>query len=159
MPTPFDSWARDWRLPPEALADLRQRLVRQQVEGNPCAGFDEAWVQGQIRLAAPKKGWMLWRNNVGALVDKRGIPVRYGLANDTKAMNERIKSADLVGIRPRVVTQQDVGATIGQFVSIEVKHPGWKWSGDQHEIAQLKWATLVASLGGHARITNTPELQ
>lgn len=158
MPTPFDSWARDWRVPAEALADLRQRLVHSSPPDALSGLQDEAWVQGLIRLRAPKMGWMLWRNNVGALLDKRGIPVRYGLANDSKAMNERIKSADLVGIRPRVVTQEDVGGTIGQFVSIEVKRPDWKWSGSPHEMAQLRWATIVTSLGGYANIVNNSEL-
>lgn len=92
----------------------------------------------------------MWRNNVGALLDKRGIPVRYGLANDSKEMNARVKSADLIGVRPRVVTSADVGTTIGQFVSIECKRPGWKWTGDAHELAQLNWASLIMAAGALA---------
>ena len=113
----------------------------------------EAAVQQQIRLEAARKGILLWRNNVGALLDKRGIPVRYGLANDSKEMNARVKSADLIGVRPRVVTSADLGTTIGQMVSVEVKHPGWRWTGDAHEMAQLNWASLLWSVGADARFS------
>lgn len=142
-------WAQDWAIPAAAIDDLRARLCPPLDPQRVRAG-SEAAVQQQVRLAAAKAGVMLWRNNVGALLDQRGIPVRYGLANDTAAMNRRVKSADLIGISPRVVTSADVGTTIGQFVSIECKRPGWKWSGDAHELAQLNWASLVMTAGALA---------
>jgi len=55
-------------------------------------------------------------------------------------VNQSLKSGDLIGIRPG-----------GQFVSLECKPAGWKYTGTPRELAQAKWAALVRSLGGHAR--------
>jgi hypothetical protein len=46
-----------------------------------------------------------------------------------------------------------VGYTIGQFVSREIKIPGWKFQNTEREQAQLKWAELIISLGGDACFT------
>lgn len=108
----------------------------------------EAWVQSQIRLEASSKGVKLMRNNVGACQDKSGRLIRYGLMNDSKQMNERIKSADLVGIRPVFITPELVGHTIGQFVSREVKEQGWVYSGTGREVAQMRWHEFIVGLGG-----------
>ena len=114
----------------------------------------ESSVQAEIRLRTSQAGWRLWRNNVGVLTDERGVPVRYGLANDSKAVNAHLKSGDLIGIRPVVITQDMVGMTIGQFVSIEVKAPGYKPGNTAREKAQRAWAALVTTLGGFATITD-----
>lgn len=114
----------------------------------------ETDIQAEVRLAASKLGWRVWRNNVGVLMDKRGVPVRYGLANDTKQMNKEIKSADLIGVRPLLILPEHVGHTLGQFVSLECKRPGWKpRANDEHEQAQQRWASLVNGLGGYAIFT------
>ena len=113
-------------------------------------GTSEAAVQSAIRLEAARKGVRLFRNNVGALIDARGVPVRYGLANESKQVNDVCKSADLVGWRPVLIGPQHVGAVIGQFVSRECKRPGWRYTGGPHEEAQLAWAQLVTAGGGDA---------
>jgi hypothetical protein len=110
----------------------------------------EAYVQSCVRLEAANKGLKLWRNNVGVLADERGVPVRYGLANDSKRLNAAVKSGDLIGWRPILVGPEHVGSRIAQFVSRECKRPGWRYSGDEHEQAQLKWAQAVMSDGGDA---------
>ena len=116
--------------------------------------MNEATVQAKVRLMASQKGWILWRNNVGVLLDSRGIPVRFGLANDSKLVNKSYKSADLIGIRPIFITQDMVGTTIGQFVSRECKHPHWQYNAnDEHEIAQNRWIELINLLGGDASFT------
>ena len=153
----IEAWATKWHVPPEAVRDLYQQLtVVAQPTGPVVRGKSEAAVQAEVRLAAARQGVHLWRNNVCAFLDKRGVPVRAGLANDTKAMNQHIKSADLIGIRPVLITQAHVGSTIGQFVSREVKEVAWCWRGDEHELAQARWALLVALAGGDAAIVNGP---
>lgn len=145
--TPLAEWAAYWRISDAAIHDLQARLAPVP----PPAGVgSEAAAQVAVRLEAARLGILLWRNNVGAAYDPAGRLVRYGLANDSKAMNERIKSADLIGIRPVTVTPQHIGQTIGQFVSREIKAPGWKYTGTKREAAQLAWAVLVSEAGGDA---------
>jgi hypothetical protein len=117
----------------------------------------EARTQQDIRIAAAKHGAALWRNNVGATpatekhvcprcnhqFETRRVPVRYGLANESHKLNEQIKSADLIGITPRLITPPMTGGIIGQFTSIEVKPEGWKYSGTGREQAQRAWLDLV----------------
>ena len=112
--------------------------------------LSESYVQSIVRLEAARKGVRLFRNNVGALIDSRGVPVRYGLANDSKAANEAMKSADLIGWRSLIIESHMVGRCIAQFVSRECKHVGWQYHGDERERAQLAWAQLVAAGGGDA---------
>lgn len=149
----LDEWARTWAVSDSALADLKHRLLN--LDGGqpaPAPGRSEAAVQAAARAEASRKGLRVFRNNVGAFHDpEQGIYVRFGLANDSAAMNKVVKSADLVGIRPRIIQPSDVGLRMGQFVSYECKHAGWKFSGTEREIAQVNWANLVLSLGGEAR--------
>lgn len=146
----FEDWARKWAIPPAALDDLRHLLTDQSRVPPPIKGNSEAAMQVEVRLDAARKGVYLYRNNCGVLMDARGVPIRFGLANESKAENAHVKSADLIGWRPVVITQAHVGHTIAQFVSREVKHHGWRWRGDDHEQAQLRWATLVLASGGDA---------
>lgn len=142
-------WQRKHSITGEALADLVTMVgldAPRSTKDTP-----EARVQDEARLLASKMGWRLFRNNVGVLKDKRGVPVRYGLCNDSSTMNKRIKSSDLIGIRPVVITPDMVGSTIGQFVAREVKKAGWKYKGTEHEAAQLAFGTLIIGLGGDFR--------
>jgi hypothetical protein len=109
----------------------------------------EAAIQNDVRLEASKLGIYLWRNNVGAHKTDTGF-IRYGLANDSAATNKTMKSADLIGIRPLVITLDHVGMTVGQFVSREIKQEGWAFRGTERELSQERWAKLIASLGGDA---------
>ena len=116
--------------------------------------MNEATVQAHVRLLASQAGWRLWRNNVGVLLDSRGVPVRYGLANDSKQVNAVFKSADLIGIKPVLITPDMVGTVIGQFVSRECKVSGWRLNpNNEHDVTQMKWADLIMMLGGDASIT------
>jgi hypothetical protein len=139
----------------QAVADLKTEMgldgtVFTPTTPPPPVGTDEGWVQSVVRLEAGRLRIPLWRNNVGALQDKDDRWVRYGLANDSKAVNDRIKSADLIGIRPLVIGHDMVGHTVGQFVSREVKPPGWHYTGTDREAAQLRWLELVKANGGDA---------
>jgi ribosomal protein S19 len=93
------------------------------------------------------KGVILWRNNVGVLRNKTGRPVRFGLANESKAMNARYKSADLIGIRRVTITPDMVGQTIGVFMSVEIKATNGK-----AKPAQLAWRQLIIDFGGMATV-------
>lgn len=148
----LDAWAARWGIPAAALFDLRismgvNALPKFAIDGEPGS---EQRQQSIVRLEAVTKGVWLTRNNVGALLDTRGVPVRYGLANESKQQNEVIKSADLIGIKPVLVGPHHVGQVIGQFVSREIKHEGWTYCGDKHEVAQLAWCNFVLSKGGDA---------
>ena len=148
------AWAKRWGVSPVAVADLKLQMGTVNTDPKPIAGESEAAIQAKIRLEATRKGWRVWRNNVGALYDADGGFIRFGLANDSKAMNDRIKSPDLVGIRPVLITAEMVGSTIGQFVGLEVKRSQWEYSGNKHELAQLKFLELITGLGGYGKFIN-----
>jgi hypothetical protein len=149
----LEEWARRWNIPAQAFVELAACSIVEPEADAIVKGKSEAYVQSTIRLEAPQRGCYLWRNNNGAgqLVKGRRF-IRFGLANDSKPLNERMKSADLIGIRPRLITSEDVGRRIGQFISRECKRADWNYSGTLEENAQLAWATLVNSLGGDAKI-------
>lgn len=116
----------------------------------------EAKVQSLVRIEAAKNGVWLTRNNVGALRDDNGRPVRYGMANESKQQNERIKSGDLIGLAKRLITPRDVGTIIGQFYSRECKPEGWTYTGTEREVAQLAWANFINANGGDACFVTGP---
>ena len=107
-------------------------------------------VQNTIRLEASKQGCRLFRNNVGGLYNKRGDFVRYGLGNDSAAVNKVLKSSDLIGITPVRIGIEHVGRVLGVFTSIEVKHTDWVYRLTPHELAQLAWINLIKDNGGFA---------
>lgn len=161
----FTEWAARWAIPAQALAELAACSIVDPDEP-VSSNRSEAYVQSAIRgIEAPSKGVFLWRNNVGAgtvyrdtdLCDQcrasqKKRPVRWGLANDSSRVNKVIKSADLVGLRRVLITPEMVGKILGQFVSRECKPEDWAWRGDEHELAQLAWATIINDNGGDAKI-------
>lgn len=149
MTTILDEWAAQWRVPLEAVHDLRRRLQPDAPTQAPAPPLSEAAVSQQVRLEAGKRGMLLFRNNVGGY-EAEGRWIRYGLLNDSAALNARYKSSDFIGIDPVVITQAHVGHTIGQFVAPEIKHATWRWSGTEREIAQRNFHDLVVSKGGRA---------
>lgn len=154
--TNLHEWARRWGLSLECLRDLQITLGTYTPPLDPvseAAGKSEAWAQSTVRIAASREGVTVFRNNVGALKDENGRLVRYGLANDSKAMNEVLKSGDLIGVRPVLIQTHHVGHTFGQFWSREVKAPGWQYTGTGREPAQLAWVNLINSCGGDAAFT------
>lgn len=66
----------------------------------------DACGRGEVRL---------WRNNTGALEDKTGRIVRYGLCKG---------SSDLIGYRSLVITPEMVGQRVAVFAALEVKDKG-----------------------------------
>lgn len=117
----------------------------------------ESEVQEAIRLRAAYQGYRLWRNNVGAGKLDNGKFMRWGLANESTQVNKVMKSADLIGIRPVIITQEMVGQVIGQFVSLEIKEEGWHYRGTDTEVAQLVWRDIILASGGHALFISNPD--
>lgn len=145
-------WAIKWGIPRAAVYDLRQSIGADPKVG--IAGIDpksEAAVQQLARMRIADEGGRVFRNNVGACYDENGRFIRYGLANDSKAMNSRIKSSDLIGIRPVRIEPYMIGQTLGQFVARECKPQGWRYTGTEREQGQLRFLELIASLGGDAK--------
>jgi hypothetical protein len=152
MNSSLHQWAIKWTIPFAALQELNMIFNLhpwpQAPSGEP---HSEAHVQSLVRLEAAHKGLKLWRNNVGVLQSDTGVPVRYGLANDSPKLNAVLKSGDLIGWRPILILPHHVGGKIAQFVSRECKRPGWNYSGTEREQAQLKWVQLVTADGGDAQ--------
>ena len=151
-------WATKWGIDPRAIADLRLQMgLDPSPQENWTDVMTEAGVSQRERLAAAREGGVLWRNNVGAMQDDSGRVVRYGLANESKAVNQKVKSSDLIGITPRVIEPYMIGQIIGQFTARETKRPGWTFTGNDHELAQMKFIQLVVSMGGDARFSTGVE--
>jgi hypothetical protein len=99
----------------------------------------------------------IWRNNSGAYQDERGNMIRYGLANESKQENDRIKSSDLIGITPVLITPTMVGMTLGVFTAYECKPEGWKLRlSDSRGLAQQQFHDIVRQVGGFAGFVSDP---
>jgi hypothetical protein len=142
-------WAQRWNVPPAALAEL----ARNSTTGEMRAGLSEAAAQSQVRLQESQRGNILMRNNNGACTDATGRHIRFGLMNDSEAVNKKIKSSDLIGITPVCVKPEHVGMTHGIFTAIEMKRGGWRYTGTKREKAQLNFLLLVKRNGGIARFS------
>lgn len=116
----------------------------------------ESNIQALVRLEAANRGWQLFRNNRGAATLSNGSYVRFGLANDSKQIGDMLKSGDLIGWRPVVITPDMVGRTIAVFTSIECKASDWRPTSSEREAAQRRWADLVNRYGGYAIFCNDP---
>lgn len=132
-------WAIKWGIPQAALEDYKRLCGMIDDYFTVTEGASETAVQSSVRLEASKAGHRLFRNNVGVLRNDKGVPVRFGLCNDTKAMNEKFKSSDLIGF-----------SKTGKFIAREVKESGWIYTGTPREQAQLNFIELVNLHGGDA---------
>jgi hypothetical protein len=145
------TWAAKWGVSIEAVVDLEREFGIAPIDtahDGSKQDKSEAYAQSQVVLEAPRVGVRLFRNNSGALKDKDGRLVRYGLGNTSSAFNEMFKSPDLVGWRKLLIQQHHVGTFVAQTVLREMKAPGWQYSGDPHEEAQLRFMQLCAADGG-----------
>ena len=148
-------WAKRHNISQEALRELTTVGLEDATESTRDLS-SEAGVASALRLSASQAGVPLWRNNVGAFQTPEGRWVRYGLANDSATLNAKIKSSDLIGIKPVLIKQEHVGTTIGQFVARETKSPGWSLrAGDKRAQAQLKFLDIINRLGGDGKFNAT----
>lgn len=158
--TNLQNWAIRHGVAHDALDELRVVLIGCEADGSggDFAGGSEAAALARVRLAASREGSRLWRNNVGACTTETGSFIRFGLANETAAVNAQCKSADLIGVKPLRITPSHIGSVVGQFYSREVKKPGWVFSNTPREAAQLRWIEILVGLGADAAFT-TGELK
>ena len=153
------TWAQKWGVPLECLRDLQTTLgiyTPPLQADDPGAGKSEGWAQSAVLLEASQKDVRLFRNNSGALKDKTGRLVRFGLGNTSEEFNRVFKSPDLLGWRRVTITPQHVGHIIAQTVMREMKKPGWQYTGDEHEAAQLACLNMCSADGGDACFATGP---
>lgn len=161
----IDEWAKQHGVSALALAELKALMgitalgvmgPQTHELGHGEEPGSEGRQQALIRLEAANLKIRLYRNNSGAFVDDNGRQVRYGLANESKQVNEVLKSPDLIGWRRRLITPDMVGMVIGQACMREVKHEGWTYKGDKHERAQLAFIELAVADGCDAAFATGP---
>lgn len=146
-------WAKRHAISLTAFEELQNLLEGPGVAHGVSRTGSEADASQHCRLLAQEQGARLWRNNVGAGELSNGLFMRWGLCNESKVQNAHIKSADLIGIQPVVITPGMIGQTLGQFVAREMKEPGWRYRGDDHEEAQARFLQLVNLLGGDGKFS------
>jgi hypothetical protein len=88
-------------------------------------------IQIELQEYLTLKGIYCWRNNSGALIDRRGIPVRFG----------KVGSADILGI-----------AKDGKLLAVEVKRPSMSYKPTP---AQIDFLTAIKKNGGYAGIATS----
>lgn len=148
----FNQWVNKWWtvLPPEARDEFQAIMTPHAVTIDPDGKATESGVQADVILEASRRGVPLWRNNNGAMKIENRM-VRFGLGNTSKRVNEGWKSSDAIGIRPTLIEQQHIGRTMGVFLAVEAKEPGWKLTpGDEHGQAQNNFIQSVRTFGGVA---------
>ena len=92
----------------------------------------ETKIQNRIMMDMSKKGYLVWRNQVGLFKTMDGRAVNIGIKG----------SSDLMAVKPTVITPDMVGQTLAVFVAVEVKTA----TGRQSE-PQKKWQKAVEKLG------------
>ena len=153
----LQEWAEKWGINSIAIEELKLLIGTIPDPTFTTADSPEAQIQASVRVEASKRGIKLFRNNSGAGYLQDGSFVRWGLCNDSKRVNERFKSSDLIGIKPVLIQPQHVGKVLGQFIARETKRGNWKYRGTAEEIAQKAFIDFVIANGGDARFTNSPE--
>jgi len=144
-------WQARWErhVPAQALVELEGILNPAMPAPAPTGGLSEAAGAAQIRILAGQRGIAIFRNNSGAMTDQTGRLVRFGLGNESPALNARWKSSDLIGLLPVVVQPSHVGRTFGLFLAVETKKPGWRLTpGDKRGQAQAAFLQSVRGFGG-----------
>lgn len=131
----------------------------------------EANVLKQIMLAASKLGQTVWRNNVGkawmgkklnfvqlTAIDSNGGSHVFAPGEVVVLLAPRfvefgltVGASDLIGIEEMIITEADVGRTVGVFVAMEVKSKTGRASKEQQ-----KFIGHIAHHGGLAAIVRSP---
>ncbi len=78
----------------------------------PMQSKTENTVSDGVRLLAEGLYCRLWRNNSGAGKLQDGRFLRWGLGNESKKLNENLKSPDLVGYTTITITSKKLRLSI-----------------------------------------------
>jgi hypothetical protein len=106
--------------------------------------MNEADIQRLVqRRLGSQKGIRLFRNQTGQYKLADGRVIRSGLIKG---------SADLIGWKEVVITQDMVGKTVAVFTSVEIKTAKGKVSPEQQN-----WYDKVKQAGGFAHIIRSAE--
>lgn len=142
-------WQQKHNISAEAMGDLA--IITGRVPASlytPSQGAtSEEATQSRLRVIAPSLASHLWRNNNGVMEDGDRY-IRFGLANDSKKLNDVFKSSDLIGITQMRIGPQHFGRTVGIFTAIEVKHPRWVTPENDRDEAQSNYLQHVNANGG-----------
>jgi hypothetical protein len=96
-------------------------------------------IQQRIRLACGRGPVRLWRNNTGALVDRQGRLVRFGLCRG---------SSDLISLRSLEITPELVGQRIAQFVALEPDLAAMDKASGSAEVGDIPLSLLPVNVDG-----------
>lgn len=153
----FLEWAVAAGLTMEQIRSYQYHLGTYDERLTDGEGSSEAAVVARCKVRASKMGGRLWKNHKGAAVLQDGTFMRYGILNESKRISDDIKSSDLIGVYPLVITQDMVGSTVGQLWLVEVKEEDWHFTGDAHEMAQLKFLELGLAMGARATFATSED--
>lgn len=150
---PLAVWAKEHNISTLALVDLcRHVLGTDPTAMTTSTGKSESALQQRIKIKASQQGRRMYRNNCGVAYRNDGVPIRFGLCNDSQKIHDQFRSSDLIGITPVTILPENVGQLFGLFTSWEIKKPGWVYNpNDKHESCQNAWNNLIVSLGGDGR--------
>lgn len=95
----------------------------------------------RIMIAASSQGARLLRNNVGALQDRFGTWIRFGVGGDG--------GSDLIGWKTVTITNEMVGKEVAIFVACEVKSAKGKLTAEQRQF--LEAVRKAGGIAFHAR--------
>lgn len=114
----------------------------------------EADILHRVMLAASAAGLTTWRNNTGlawtgdaerladgSILIRNPRPLHAGLCKG---------SADLIGLRPILVTPDMIGAVVAQFIALEVKTARGRLSREQ-----ARFLAFVRERGGLALVARS----
>ena len=112
----------------------------------------------QVRSRASDWGIRLFRNNSGVLMNEVGVPVRFGLGNESKDLNETLKTGDFIGWTPVTITADMVGKQLAVFTNFECKPFNFAekktYNKKTREYGQDKFNTMVNNAGGIVGFTS-----
>lgn len=119
-------------------------------------GKRETNIQNRILLELSEAGCVVWRNETaGAWVGQ----VVYRNGNEVTLRNARMLhlglckgSSDIIGIQPKIITPEDIGTCLGQFIAPEVKTKNGRVSEQQK-----KFGRAVNAAGGKHGIVRSVE--